>query len=53
MLDLNEARRIFAEYLASKPDTRWRMDAALAHVVEWAYRKGMEEGQQEEKQRVA
>ena len=43
-LDLNDARRIFAEHLATDPATRWRMDAALAHVVEWAYQRGMQDG---------
>lgn len=45
-LDLNDARRIFAEHLASDPATRWRMDAALAAVVEWAYQKGLTEAEQ-------
>lgn len=46
-LDLNDARRIFAEHLANDPATRWRMDAALAHVVEWAYQRGMQDGAEE------
>lgn len=43
MLDLNQIRREFAAFMAADP-TRWRMDAALAHVCEMAYRKGLEDG---------
>lgn len=46
MLDLNDARREYAEFLRTDPKARWRMDAALAHVVEWAYRRGLEDGRQ-------
>lgn len=40
MLDLNDIRTEFASFLAKDP-TKWRMDAALAHVVQLAYRKGL------------
>lgn len=43
MLDLNYIRQEFAEFLAKDP-TRWRMDAALAHVVQLAYQRGLEDG---------
>lgn len=40
MLDLNAIRTEFAAFLARDP-TRWRMDAALAHVVTVAYQQGL------------
>lgn len=43
MLDLNDVRREFEGFLASDP-TRFRMDAAFAHAVELAYRKGYADG---------
>ena len=48
MLDLNEARTVFAEHLTVEPSARWRMDAALAHVVEWAYRRGLDDGKKKD-----
>lgn len=47
MLDLNKIRKEFAEFLSQDPRARWRMDAALAHVVEIAYRRGIEDGKAE------
>jgi len=44
MLDLNQIRREFAEFLAQDP-TRFRMDAALAHVVTRAYQQGIQDAQ--------
>lgn len=41
MLDLNQVRADFAEYLASNANKRHSLDAALMHVVERAYQKGM------------
>lgn len=41
MLDLNQVRAEFAEYLASNANKRHSLDAALMHVVEAAYQKGM------------
>ena len=43
MLDLNLIRAQFAEYLASNASKRHSLDAALMHVVEQAYQKGMED----------
>lgn len=43
MLDLNEIRAEFATFLAEDP-TRFRMDAALAHVVTMAYQRGVADG---------
>lgn len=40
--DLNEGRRIFAERLANDP-RRFSMDIALAHVIAWAFQKGIDE----------
>lgn len=45
MLDLNVIRKEFAEFLAKDPDARFRMDAALAHVVELAYRQGIQDAE--------
>lgn len=45
MLDLNHIRKEFADYLAADP-TRFRMDAALAHVVTIAYQQGINDGRQ-------
>ena len=44
MIDLNQAREEFSNFLAEDPSGRWRLDAALAHVVFWAYRRGLEDG---------
>jgi hypothetical protein len=40
-LDLNEVRAEFAAYLASNANKRHSLDAALMHVVQSAYQKGM------------
>ena len=40
MLILDDARKEFSSFLAENPEARWRLDAALAHVVQWAYAKG-------------
>lgn len=45
MLDLNQVRKDFAEYLASNANKRHSLDAALMHVVENAYQKGMDDAQ--------
>ena len=42
MLDLNAIRAQFADYLASNASKRHSLDAALMHVVEFAYQKGCE-----------
>lgn len=41
MLDLNQVRADFAQYLASNANKRHSLDAALMHVVEQAYQKGI------------
>lgn len=43
MLDLNRIRKEFADFLSADP-TRFRMDAALAHVVTIAYQQGINDG---------
>ena len=43
-LTLDEMREEFAKFLASDPHARWRLDAALAHVVQIAYQRGLEDG---------
>lgn len=44
MLNLDDIRNEFARFLADNPDARWRMDAALAHVVKIAYQIGIKDG---------
>jgi hypothetical protein len=44
MLLLDDLRREFADFLANDPAGRWRMDAALVHVITIAYNKGLEDG---------
>lgn len=43
-LMLDTMREEFARFLAEDPAGRFRMDAALVHVVEIAYRAGIEDG---------
>jgi hypothetical protein len=38
-------REEFARFLAEDPAGRFRMDAALAHVITLAYRAGIKEGE--------
>ena len=45
MLDLNQIRKDFADYLASNANKRHSLDAALMFVVEKAYQKGMDDSQ--------
>ena len=47
MLLLDDMRREFAEFLSNGPAARFRMDAALAHVVTLAYNRGLEDGRRE------
>lgn len=44
-LDLNEMRAEFARFLHTDPKTRWRLDAALAHVLTIAYTRGLADGE--------
>lgn len=46
MLNLDDMRYEFAEFLGKDATARWRMDAALAHVITLAYYKGFKDGQQ-------
>ena len=41
---LDDMRKEFAAFLAADPAARFRMDAALAHVVTIAYQRGLEDG---------
>ena len=47
MLDLDAIRAEFAAHLAANSGQRWRLDASVAHVVEIAYRKGLEDARTE------
>lgn len=40
-LMLDDIRREFADFLSADPSGRFRMDAALAHVVTKAYQQGL------------
>ena len=44
MLVLDNIRQEFAKFLSEDPSGRWRMDAALSHVVQLAYQQGIEDG---------
>lgn len=44
-LILDDMRREFAQFLADDPATRWRMDAALAHVITLAHQAGLGDAQ--------
>lgn len=46
MLDLNKIRADFAEFLASNASKRHSLDAALMHVVQGAYQKGLSDALQ-------
>lgn len=45
MLDLNAVRADFAAFLVDHAGHRHSLDAALMHVVEQAYRKGLADAQ--------
>ena len=47
MLVLDNIRQEFAKFLSEDPSGRWRMDAALAHVVMMAYQRGIEDGKKQ------
>jgi len=53
LITLDDARAEFARFLSEDPQARWRIDAALAHVVRWAYRKGRDDAIREELDRLA
>lgn len=50
MLDLNDIRAQFAAFLASNANKRNSLDAALMHVVEQAYQRGIADGIEQEKE---
>jgi len=43
-LDYNEAKRIYAEKLAAKPEGFGRIEAAMLAMCEHVYRRGLEDG---------
>jgi hypothetical protein len=43
-LDVNTGRQVFADYLQGNFHRSKSLDAALMAVIEWAYRKGLEDG---------
>ena len=45
MIDLNNVRKEFAAFISSDPG-RFRMDAALAHVVTMAYQQGIKDARE-------
>ena len=47
MLMLDDMRAAFARFLGEDPAARFRMDAALVHVIEKAYAAGLADGQME------
>ena len=49
MLDLNDVRAKFAAFLSSNSSKRYSLDAALMHVVEQAYQRGIADGKEEAK----
>ena len=53
ILTLDDARAEFARFLADDPKARWRIDAALAHVVRWAYMRGRDDAVREELNELA
>jgi hypothetical protein len=44
ILLLDDIRAEFSRFLAEDPAARFRMDAALAHVVTLAYQTGLNDG---------
>ncbi len=42
-LDVNAGRQVFADYLQDNFHKSKSLDAALMAVIEWAYRKGLED----------
>ena len=47
MIDVDEARTVYAEYLGKHANEKKALDAAFMHVVEWVYRRAFAEGQVE------
>lgn len=53
IITLDDARAEFARFLADDPKARWRIDAALAHVVRWAYMRGRDDAVRDELNELA
>ena len=53
ILTLDDARAEFARFLADDSKARWRIDAALAHVVRWAYMRGRDDAVRDELNELA
>lgn len=51
-LMLDDMRAEFARFLTEDPAARFRMDAALAHVITTAYERGLDDGKAAESDRA-
>lgn len=51
-LMLDDMRAEFARFLTEDPAARFRMDAALAHVLTTAYERGLDDGKAAESERA-
>lgn len=49
---LDDMRSEFARFLTEDPAARFRMDAALAHVITIAYEHGLDDGKASERERA-
>lgn len=52
-LMLDDMRAEFARFLTEDPAARFRMDAALAHIITIAYQRGLDDAQRTEIARAA
>jgi hypothetical protein len=52
-LDINEARQVFSEYLRDNYHKSKSLDAGLMAAVEFAYRKGFDDGNAERLVRIS
>jgi hypothetical protein len=50
MLDINEGRQVFADYLQDNWHKSKSLDAALMAAIEFAYRRGLEDVKKDDKQ---
>lgn len=41
MIDLNNIRRMFGEYIVENPEAKWRIDSAFIHVIEHVYKQAI------------
>lgn len=51
-LMLDDMRAEFARFLTEDPAARFRMDAALAHIITIAYQRGLDDGKAVESERA-